>query len=194
MKSVFIPLLLSIQLLGCASYSLVTPGGHNLDGLRVHTSQAWNQAPGMATPNSRAGSAVWTQDGLLLDRLIIIPAVPDGEPVFKSNDKTIALPVFRVGMMPNEIEELTESSITKLFGEAEVAVDTSRLRPHRFGAHHGFIFDLQMEISDGPDYGGVAGAFIAEARLNLIIYLAARPYYYEKHLDEAMAVIRSATL
>ena len=194
MKRAFLLLCLTTVVSACASYSLVSPGKHEFDGLTIQTSQAWNRAPGMVTPNSRSGSVVWTQDGLLLDRILIIPRVASGESLFKTKDKSMALPKFRSGMMPNEIEELTESSIVKLFGEAEVVVDSSHLRPHRFGDHQGFMFDLEMEVSDGPDYGGVVGAFVADQYLNLIIYLAARPYYFDKHLDEATAIIRSAKI
>ncbi len=179
---------------GCAGYSLVEPGDSVHSGLRISTSQAWNRAPGKLTPLSRGDSRVWTQDGILLDRLLIIPAVPVGEPIFKKSSDDQALPVFRAGLNPKEIEELTESSITKLFGEGEVSVETSGLRPHRFGPRRGFLFDLTMAVNDGPDYGGVAGAFVADDELYVMIFLGAKPYYYEKHRQEALAVIRGASL
>ena len=39
--------------------------------------------------------------------------------------------------------------------------------------------------------GGV-GAFVADEKLYLIVYLGAQPYYFDKHRDEALAVIRGA--
>ena len=178
---------------GCvSSYSAINPGESDHGGLRVKTSQAWNQAPKEATPAARSGSIVWTQDGILLDRIMTIPGVPSGEPIFVADSKEQALPEFKADMLPNEIEELTESSIVKLFGEGDVAVETSNLRPHRYGENNGFLFDMTVAVSDGPKYKGVTGAFIVAERLYLILYLAAEPYYYEKHLDEAMVIIKGA--
>ena len=190
------PLIILTALLGgCVSntYTLVSPGTAVYDGLQVKTVQAWNLAPGLATPSAREESRFWTQDGLLLDRIMIVPAVADGESIFKSTSKDQALPLFHANMLPNEIEELTESSIVKLFGEGQVSVETSGLRPHRFGKHRGFLFDMEIAVSDGPDYGGIVGAFVADAKLYLITFLGAQPYYFEKHRDEALMIIQGAT-
>jgi hypothetical protein len=135
---------------------------------------------------------VWTRDGMLLDRLIMIPAVPDGQPIFQANDKEAALPPFRADMLPNEIEELTESSITKLFGEGESSVETSNLRPQRFGDDRGVMFNMDIKVTDSPDYKGLAGAFVADGKLYLMMYIAADPYYFEKNLAEAEALIAGA--
>ncbi|NCF20620.1 MAG: hypothetical protein GWP63_20480 [Haliea sp.] len=188
-------LFLSVFIVSCApSYSLVKPGTVDYSGLKLHTNQAWNLAPSQLSPMSRRESVTWTQDGQLLDRILIIPAVPDGEPIFKSTSKSQALPVFRADMAAKDIEELTESSIMKLFGEGEVVVETSKLRPHRFGGNRGFLFDVEMAVNDGPDYGGVAGAFIHVDNLYMMIYLGAKPYYFNRHKDEALAIIRGASL
>ena len=187
-------LALAVLISGCAvqSYSLVAPGQREYDGLRVSAAHAWNLAPKQATRASRDSSRVWTRDGLLLNRILIIPAVPDGEPIFKPTSKEQALPPFRSGMMPHEIEELTESSIVKLFGESDVVVETSNLRPHRFGNTAGFLFDLEMAVSDGPDYAGIVGAMVSGRELYLVIYIAAKPYYYQKLREEALSIILSA--
>ncbi|MCP4333084.1 MAG: hypothetical protein GY785_10555 [Gammaproteobacteria bacterium] len=95
-------------------------------------------------------------------------------------------------MLPNELNEFTESSIVKLFGEGGAVVETSNLRPHRFGADKGVMFDLEVKVSDGPDYKGVTGAMIVNEKLYLIIYLGAEPYYYEKTLDEATEIIQTS--
>jgi hypothetical protein len=176
------------------SYTLVPPGELEYGGLKLQTSQTWNLSPAQLSPMARKQSAMWTQDGQLLDRILIIPAVPTGEPIFKQHSKSQALPLFNENMGPNDVEELTESSILKLFGEGEVVVETTGLRPHRFGENRGFLFDLQMAVNDGPDYGGVAGAFINIDKLYLVIYLGAKPYYFDKHRNEALAIIKSATL
>jgi hypothetical protein len=179
---------------GCATYTAVGPGELDYAGLKVRTGLAWNQAPKEATPAARAESKTWTQDGVLLDRIIIIPAVPNGEPLFRQLSDSQALPVFESSMLPNEIEELTESSIVKLFGEGGVAVETANLRPHRYGDNRGVLFDLEVTVSDGPNYKGVAGALVFTEKLYLILFLGAEPYYYQKHLDDALVIIKGARI
>lgn len=174
------------------AYVAVEPGEIDYDGLIIKTNQTWNLAPTISTPSARKGSKVWTQDGILLDRIMIIPAVPDGEPLFKTTSDDQALPSFKADMLPNEIEELTESSLVKLFKEGDVVVQTSNLRPHRFGDHNGLLFDMDIAVSDGPNYRGTTGALIVAKKLYLIFFLGAEPYYYEKHIDEALAIIKGA--
>jgi hypothetical protein len=176
------------------SFTAVAPGTIPVGDLNVSPTESWNAAPAIVLPSTRKGAQVWTQDGLLLDRIVIIPAVPDGEAILVSPDKTIALPVFKSDMLPNELEELVESSLVKMFGEGNAAVNTSGLRPHQFGDNRGVLFDFEAVITDSPDYVGIVGAFIANELLYTLIYVAAQPHYYDKHLEEATSIIESATL
>ena len=186
-------IILSLSTVACMpAYVAVAQGNINYDGLVIKTDQAWNLAPRISTPSARKGSKVWTQDGILLDRIMIIPAVPDGESLFITTSKDQALPTFKADMLPNEIEELTESSLVKLFKEGEVVVQTSNLRPHRFGEHNGLLFDINVAVSDGPNYRGITGALVVDKRLYLIFFLGAEPYYYKKHIDEALVIIKGA--
>lgn len=176
---------------GCAvtGYTLVAPGTVGVGSLELDASSSWNQAPAGLSPNTRKDGRVWTKDGLLLDRLLIIPGVPDGEAIMTSRQKDALLPVFRASMLPNEIEELVESSIVKLFGEGAASVSTANLRPHRYGEHRGVLFDLDVAVSNGPTYKGLAGSFIVDDRLYLMLYFGAEPYYFDKHRAEAEAII-----
>ena len=178
---------------GCVNtYTLVKTGAVDYGGLKLQTGSDWNRAPRDLA--LRRDSAMWTRDGLLLDRLLIIPAVPEGEAIFRPQSKSQALPLFRAGMTLKELEELTESSLIKYFGEGDAVAETGRLRPHRFGERRGALFDIKMSMGESPDYQGLAGVFVDMAKLYVLIYLAADPHYYEKHLDEARAVISGATL
>ena len=180
---------------GCVTgFVAVVPGTIAVKDLNLKPSATWNMAPPAILPYTRKGAQVWTQDGLLLDRISIIPAVPDGESIFVSRDKSIALPVFKSDMLPNELEELVESSFVKFFGEGNAVVNTSGLRPHRFGEHRGVLFDFEASLTDSPDYRGMVGAFIANDLLYVISYSAAEPYYYGKHVDEAKRIIETASL
>jgi hypothetical protein len=180
---------------GCATgYTMVAPAAVAVNGLQVTPVSAWNRAPVQMTAYARKRAEVWTHDGMLLDRMIIIPGVVDGETLFVSREQDAAFPVFRASMLPNEIEELTESSVAKVFGEGNASVSTSGLRPHRFGEHRGVLFNLAIAVTDGPDYRGLVGSFVAGDRLYMVIYVGADPYYYDKHLAEAEALITGARL
>jgi len=177
---------------GCVSYAAVGPGELTYNGINLQTADSWNQAPPEFTRFARAESKVLTQNGTLLDRIMIIPAVPSGEPLFRQISKSLALPVFDSSMLPNEIEELTESSIVKLFGEGGAVVETANLRPHRYGDNRGVLFDMEVTVSDGPDYKGFVGALVVGEKLYLVFFLGAEPYYYEKYQDEALKIIKNA--
>ncbi len=186
---------LTLALSGCVTgYTLVTPGLATVGPLTVNASAGYNLAPTMFVGGQRKGAQTWTKDGLLLDRLTIIPEVPDGETLLVSRAKDAALPVFRKDMLPNELEELVQSTLTKLFGEGEAVVGTSNLRPHRFGEHRGILFDVAATVSESPEYKGVVGAFIVDEKLNVMWYIAADPFYFDRHRAAAEAIIMSARL
>jgi hypothetical protein len=176
------------------SYTQVVPGVNALGDLQVTAGTGWNLASSYATPGQRKQTQTWTKDGLLLDRLIIIPAVGDGESIFQTRDKSAALPPFRANMLPNELEELTESTIVKMFGEGAAAVSTENLRPWRFSDQRGVLFDINVAVTESPDYRGTVGAFVVDKKLYMIMYVAATPYYYDKHKTEAESVIQSAVI
>lgn len=192
MKTVIYSIFMAILLSGCMSYSAVGPGEFIFADLKVQTGDSWNQAPKEFTRFARAESVIWTQNGTRLDRIMIIPAVPGGEPLFRQNSKSQALPVFEANMLPNEIEELTESSIVKLFGEGSAVVETTNLRPHQYGDDRGILFDLSINVSNGPDYKGIVGALIVAKKLYLIFFLGAEPYYFTKYRTEALKIIEAA--
>jgi len=189
-----LPIVLVAMLSGCATgFTLVTVGTVQVQDMSVRAGSGWNRAAATYTPYARSGTETWTKDGMLLDRLVISPAIPDGQAIIVSRNKSAALPLFRADMLPNELEELVESSIVKLYGEGSAVVNTMNLRPHRYGETVGIRFDIDVTVSDSPPYKGTAGAFIVAEKLYLMYFLGAVPHYYDKHLAEASAIIDSAT-
>lgn len=178
----------------CVAYSEVKPGTVDVGSLHLDPSLSWNAAPNLNAAYTNRQTQVWTRDGLLLNRIIIVPGVAHGKPIFRQTNSSQAFPVFESDMLANEIEELVESSVAKLFGEGQAAVRTENLRPNRFGENRGLMFDMVVSMSDGPDYRGVTGAFTHEQQLYLLMYFGAEPYYYEKRLSEAEALIKSARI
>lgn len=180
---------------GCVTgYTLVQPGSNTAQSLQVNAGSGWNLAPPGFTTGARKGAQTWTQDGLALNRLILIPGVADGETLLVDKKNTAALPAFRKDMLPNEIEELVESTLVKYLGEGNATVSTANLRPQAFAGERGVMFDISAKLSDSPDYKGTIGAFIADEKLYTIWYIAADPHYYDKHSAAADAIIKSATV
>lgn len=195
MKSARLVLLFAVAWLsGCATgYTLVAAGPTTIHNLHVTAAPGWNLAPGNFT-NARANTQIWTQDGLLLNRMAFVPAVPHGEALIRSPQKDAALPVFRKDMLPNEIEELAESTFVKLYGDGNAVINTSNLRPHKFGDTPGVMFDVDARVTESPDYKGLVGAFISNEQLYFMYYLAAEPHYFGKHREAAEGMIKSAHL
>ena len=194
MKAFVVILAMAGVLSACApTYSLVQPTPTRIESLELRPGKAWNKAS-RSSREDRADSETWTKDGLLLDRLFIVAGVPDGEPMIKSRAKDAALPPFRAHMLPNEIEELVESTIVKLYGEGNSAVETRNLRPHRFDEQRGILFDIEARVTESPNYKGLVGAFVADDELYVIMYIAVETYYYDKHIAEAESVIKGARL
>ena len=179
---------------GCVSFSAVSPGAVQVGALQLDPSMTWNAAPNLNSAYTNRDTQIWTQDGLLLNRIIIVPGIDDGETIFRQFDSSQALPAFEADMLAHEIEELVESSIVKSFGEGQVSVQTENLRPNRFGASKGFMFDMLVAVSDGPNYRGLIGAFVDSDRLYLLMYFGAEPYYFDKRREEAESLIKSARL
>ncbi len=186
--------LVAVAVAGCQvpPYTPVYAGPAQVGDLQVSPESTWNRIAPKYTPLARETAQVWTHDGELLNRLMLIPAVGDGEPIFSAPNDAVALPVFRADMLPNEIEELVQSSMTKLLGEGESTVHTENLRPAKFGEQRGVMFDFTSRLTEGPDYRGLVGAFVASEQLYVIIYLGADPHYFAKHRAEAEAIILSA--
>ena len=182
---------------GCATiekYSLVSHGTRQVGNVSVSVNGAWNKVPDYMLAYTRDDSEVWTREGILLDRFIVIPDVPDGEPIFVQKKESTALPVFRAGMLPHELAELTESSIVKLLGEGNTVVTTDNLRPHRFGDDRGVVFEFTAITADGPRYRGLVGTITSGDRLTVLMYLAVSPHYFDRTLADATRQIESARL
>jgi len=191
----YVIILTLASLTGCATgNTLVQPGVNSFGAMRVTADDNWTKVSSELTPSARKKSRTWTQDGLQNDRLIIIPSVEDGESLFVSGNKSAALPVFHADMSQNEIEELVRSSIVKLLDEGQSVVKTSNQRSQGFGEHGGIMFDIDTAVTDGADYRGSAGAFVADEKLYMVLFLAAEPDYFSKHAARADEIIKSATL
>ena len=179
---------ISVLLLsGCNSYTLVKPESVKVGGIIASPSNAWNAVPAL----ERVGSyPTWTKDGIALNSITFFPAVKDGKPLFKSTKKETHSP-FTADMLPNEIVEIVEASLAKELG----AVITNRggLKPLSIAGGPGFQFNFDFVQNNIPRRAFVAGA-IKSGSLHLIFYQATRLYYYDKYLQDVMAMASNMKL
>lgn len=185
-----------LGLVGCVSnqFKALAPGSVRVGDMTVEATDAsWNKAPQTMTWHLHKGSQLWTRDGLLLDYMVLIPGVSDGGTLFKSRSKSLVYPTYQSGMLPNEIVELTESSLAKLNG-TDVAVSSSGLRPFRLGEQQAVMFELTLTGSEGPSRRGRAVAFVQDQTLYLMLYVGTKLHYFDKHWDSALATMNTARL
>ena len=131
----------------------------------------WNKAPQTMTSYLRADSELWTRDGILLDRLFIIPNVGNGGALFKSGSKDLVFPSFKRDMLPNEIVELVEASFAKLLGD-DTLVESSGLRPYQLEGQRAVMFELTTNSAEQPRRKGRSLAFVHGEALYLVVFLA----------------------
>lgn len=179
-------------LYGCASgYTAVGPGQVSVQDLEVNVSPGWNRVPPQEIPWARRGMQAWTQNGMPLDRLVLIPGIADGEALYLQRNN-IEYPPFRTGMTTSEQLHLVEETIELAQGANKTDVTVGNPRPHRFGNSDGILFDLNAVVHDGPGYRGNGGAFVDDEHFYVVYFLGAVPYYYERLAPSALATIESA--
>ena len=189
----FAPLIL-LALAGCVStqFSPVTPGAQQVAGMSVTASDAsWNAAPGVSTMHIHAPGSIWTRDGMRLDQLILIGPIKHEQTLFKSSDKALAYPTFRKEMLPNELQELVQTTLSRFYGSGAL-VETSNLRPMNVDGNRGLAFDLKVTSSEEPTKRGSVSAFLRDDALYALLYVAAETHYFEKHTPAVQAVVDSA--
>jgi hypothetical protein len=171
---------------GCTgAYSLVAPGRVAIDDeFSVKSTIAWSEL----TYGERH---LWTVDGAGLDAIWFYAGIADGEALIANVDQDEDAPRFDADMRPSEVMELVVDSLSRA---GAVNVEASGLRPAAFGAMSGYRFELTLQTAEGLIKRGLAIGTIDDAKLQLIVYLAAGLYYYDKYRDEAESIFASVEM
>lgn len=184
-----------LMLQGCVStqYEVVAAEDTRIGSLALSLNDnRWNLAPRAVSTHLHKTSSIWTRDGVLLDQLILLAPIDHEQELFVSNDPDkLVYPTFRKEMLPNEVEELLQDSLTRQLGGGATVV-TSNLRPRPWAGQRGIAFDLLIEYSDAAAQRGYVCAAVIDDQLHLIIYQAAKLHYFDTHWPAASAVIDSA--
>lgn len=151
----------------------------------------WNKVPSINTPY--VNGEVWTASGLPLDTVIFVSNLNDGIAIYKpARNSNTEYPVFKADMLPNELAELVISSISIQTGAATVDID--QLLPRLFAGADGFDMTYQRTGQDEVKRRGRVAGAVVDGKLHLIMYEAARLYYFDQYAQQAERLIESATL
>lgn len=176
-------MVLCALLSACTSNGLVRPGTTRIDGLILRPSMDWTQ-------RGVKGERQWTVDGPQLNALEIYTEIKDGEHIFKLNirNKRDEGLRFRSNMNTLELQELI---IAGLKEAGAVDPQSQQLAPTKIGQLDGFRIQLRFANAQGLRYRALGIGFIADQRLQFLLYYAPAEYYYQRYEAEVERLFAS---
>ena len=179
--------------IGCTSNPReVVPGVNKIGGMNVNVGPGWTTVP-EASSTLSPSSRTWTYDGVAHDRLILIPAVKNTDAITTGNDSQQALPVLRPDTQPDELTELAEFVISKVYGgNAAVIAETPRMQG--FGGQSGIVFDFHSTDEQSKGYRGIVGAFDYEEQLYVIMFIANNEQSLVNHREKVETILENVTV
>jgi hypothetical protein len=150
----------------------------------------WNKVPAMSVPT--VNGEVWTASGVPLDTIMFVTDLEDGQSIYKAQrNANTQYPTFKSDMLPNELVELITSSISIQSGAT--TIDTLSLAPRQFAGAPGFDLIYERTGQDEVTRRGRAAGAIINEKLHLVVYEAARLYYFDQYAAQAEQLIDSAS-
>jgi hypothetical protein len=128
-------------------------------------------------------------DGPLLNRLYLTDGLAPGEFLLKPARKEQPTPTYRAGMAPTELVEFVADSVAALDYQR---VETSNLRPTKFGGDNAIRFDISAQTTEGLNIAGTAMVAETGGKLYVVLYLAPREHYFAANLAEVEQIMASA--
>ena len=178
-----------VLLAACAQYTLVKPGLSDVDGMGIMAAaNVWNKVPSMS---SVGGNPTWTADGTVLDFVTFFSAIEDGKTLVKAQKKE-QYPAFHSNMLPNEIIELVESTISKYYS-ANI-VNRGKLKPLKIDNNPGFEYSFEFTAQDDVPRKAYLAGTIKDKMLYIIFYQATKLYYYDKYFPDIQAMVNNAVI
>ncbi len=173
---------------GCTQYNVVDAGPQSVGSLSLVPSHSWNKAPSMAAPGE---VPTWTADGISLNSVSFFSDVEDGKPMVRSG-KAGDFPVFRANMLPNEIVDVLEKTVAKVFSATIAGQGT--LKPAVFAGAKGFEYQFEFVTPDNLNRKAFATGVVHDGRLQLVFYQGTRMVYFDKELPNVQAMLATATI
>jgi hypothetical protein len=188
-------LVIVFLLSACAHYTLVEPAKKDMGGsYSVEPQTVWNRSV-------QGKIEIWTLDGPSLAAVHFFNGIGDGQnlfPFYGKSTRKAKLPQFNKNMTASEVQEFIVDSMMAPYQRSLVGpnmigtgVQTSHLRPFKFGSHPGFRFELSFLSEEGLEYEGFVVGTIKADKLYLICYAGTREFYYPKYQETAEQIIAS---
>ncbi|MBI4696046.1 MAG: hypothetical protein HY749_18710 [Gammaproteobacteria bacterium] len=178
-----------LLLTGCEQYQQVKSGRNEVGSFSVTTeAPIWNSVPSGHSPGSLP---TWTVDGVTLNSLSFVSGIKDGSPLVTVHDKS-KYPVFHSDMLPNEIAELVQSTVARLF--TATISRTGELKPLTISGQPGFELEFEFVTDDEVIRRAFVGGTVKNGELQVVVFQAPRMHYFEKDFGHARDLIVSAKL
>lgn len=180
--------LLLLALAGLAACAtggrLQTAGRTEVLGMTVETSLDWARYAG-------SRQEAWTIDGTALNQLRLFTGTRPGEHVFHLGRERRNIPQgawYQPGLRADELHELLLAALRE---QGWAAVQSSNLRPARFGSVDGLRFEFSMASQRGLRYAGTAALFERDGKLTTIYWQAPVEHYHPRDAAAVAALIDS---
>ncbi len=184
---------LFLVLAACAPrYTLVPPATVAVAKKTMHVRPgiAWNRVP--RGKHDIAWEENWTQNGVALDTIGFIGALPDGHAIVKQRRRADQkVPVFRATMSPQDLVAMIESHYRIRAGAA--VFETRAVVPVRFLGSPGLRVDFAYVGADEVRRRGRAVLAVVDGAFYCVSLDGAALHYFESALPEFDAIARSAT-
>lgn len=182
--------LAALALAGCAAITPVPAGPLALgDNHSVTLNRMWSDVSNVL-PGKSAKVKVLSIDGPLLNRVYVVQGLAPGEGLLTAAAKEHPVPTFHADMSATELVEFVSDSVT---AAGYQRVETSKLRPAKFGTAGAVRFDIAAKTATGLEMQGAAEVAAAGGKLYLVLYLAPAEHYYATTLPDVEAIMNSAT-
>lgn len=179
----------ALALRACATVVAAPAGPYEVaSGYTVDLGRQWSDMTKVVL-NRGKKVRLLTIDGPLLNRLYLVDGLAPGDYVVKPASKEQPTPVYRANMSPTELVEFVADSAAALDYQR---VETSGLRPVKFGGADAIRFDLAAQTKEGLDIAGTAVVVERAGKLYVSLYLAPKEHYYDAYLPEVEKVFASA--
>lgn len=178
----------------CTAYSAIESGSRQeAGGMSIQVVGKWSAA-NLSTIQVNGPDAMWTKDGLSLNRIVFYGGLEAGEILRKTGDesKDEKMPAYRAGMTENGVMEMVESHFARTDGISRSVA--SNLRPRPFLGRNGFAFEIDLVNKNQIELRLTVTAATVGNKLYLIYFLAPSLHFFEKDLRTVNTIMDSARL
>jgi len=172
----------------CTPYTLVKSEKTDLNGLSVVPSGSWSALSSMLSVEN---IPTWTADGSLLNSIMFFGPISNEQKLIKGSDQT-NYPEFRKDMLPSEVVEIVESTVTQLYGAT--ILENGTLKPFKINNEPGFQFGFKFAGQDEVPRGLLATGIIKNDMLYIVLYQAANLHFYDKDLANVQRMMASISI